>query len=136
MTSREEDRPRAERPEDLGSFFIERANASDVDGLLALYERDAVLVSASGEVMRGIGAIRQALEAMVAGMAAHGTIVTGSPSPAVRRGDLALTSTRFSASSISADGQQSTRSGITVEVARLQSNGTWLVAIDQPNIVG
>ena len=98
MTTPKDDRPRAMRPEDLGSFFIDRANAGDVDGLVALYERDAVLVRASGEVARGIDSIRQALEAMVAGMAAQGTIVTGAPSPAVRRGDLALTSTRFSAS--------------------------------------
>ena len=33
----------AARPEDLSRLFVERANAGDVDGLVALYEPDAVL---------------------------------------------------------------------------------------------
>jgi hypothetical protein len=36
-------REQAREPEDLSDFFIERANAGDVEGLVALYEPDAVL---------------------------------------------------------------------------------------------
>ncbi len=43
--------------------------------------------------------------------------------PALRRGDLALTSTRFSG-------------GATAEIARRQSDGTWLWVADQPNVTG
>jgi hypothetical protein len=32
----------AVQPDDLARFFVERANAGDVDGLVALYEPDAV----------------------------------------------------------------------------------------------
>ena len=32
-------------PEDLGRYFLDRANAGDVDGLVALYEPGAVLAS-------------------------------------------------------------------------------------------
>jgi hypothetical protein len=33
----------AAQPEDLSRFFLERANAGDVEGLVALYQPDAVL---------------------------------------------------------------------------------------------
>src|ERR1700728_1444070 len=39
----EQERERAVRPEDLGRFFVDRANAGDLEGLVALYEPDAVL---------------------------------------------------------------------------------------------
>ena len=48
MTTNSEPVP-ALRPEDLGTFFLERANAGDVEGLVALYEPEAVLaVSSAG----------------------------------------------------------------------------------------
>jgi len=46
----------------------------------------------------------------------------GPQRPALRNGDLALTSTRIPA-------------GATTEVARRQPDGTWLWTIDQPNIL-
>jgi hypothetical protein len=48
----------ATRPEDLGRFFIERGNAGDVEGLVALYEPDAVLVFLRGQLTTGTEAIR------------------------------------------------------------------------------
>jgi hypothetical protein len=47
---------------------------------------------------------------------------TGQVQPALRRGDLALTSTRFPG-------------GATAEIARRQSDGSWLWAADQPRVV-
>ena len=44
-------RERARRPEDLGRFFVARANPGDVEGLVAVYEPDAVLVLPTGEVV-------------------------------------------------------------------------------------
>ena len=38
-----EDRAPTVEPEDLERFFVERVNAGDVEGLVALYELDAVL---------------------------------------------------------------------------------------------
>lgn len=128
------DYAQATEPEHLGRFFIERANAGDVGGLLTLYEADAVLAAASGEVARGADAIRQVLEKMVAEMAAHGMTFSGEPSPALRRGGLALTSTRFSVNFVGSDGQPATRGGVTAEVARRQTDSTWRFAIDQPDI--
>ena len=40
--------PSAQQPNDLEKYFVERANAGDVDGLVALYEPQAMLVSGDG----------------------------------------------------------------------------------------
>lgn len=114
------ERPRAAQPEDLGRFFIERTNAGDVDGLVALYEPGAVLAFPPGQVTTGSQAIRQVFEQMVAGKPTFG----GEPQPTLRNGDLALTSMRLPGG------------GVTVEMARRQPDGTWLWVIDQPNVLG
>lgn len=113
-------RERAGQPEDLSRFFVERANAGDVEGLVALYEADAVLAFPSGQVTTGAQAIRQAYEQMLAD---RPQFAPGDQRPALRNGDLALTSTR-------------TATGATVEVARHQPDGTWLWIIDHPSILG
>jgi ketosteroid isomerase-like protein len=109
------------QPEDLSRFIVERLNAGDVDGLVALYEPDAVLAVGRGHVASGAGEIRTAHQQIVAG---RPTVEPGVQQAALRRGDLALTSSRL------ADGT------ITAEVARRQPDGTWLWMLDQPNING
>jgi len=108
------------RPEDLSRLFVERANDGDVDGLVALYEPDAVLAFPPGQTSVGIRAIRQAYEGLVA---ERPTFTAGEQLPTLRVGNLALTSTRL------VDG------GVTVEAARRQPDGTWLWVIDQPNVL-
>jgi len=108
-----DDRERAVEPEDLGRLFLERANARDIEGVVALYEPDAVLPSAGGDVVTGSEAIRGVYEALLTDPPQF----TGDVRPALRRGDLALTSTRFSG-------------GATAEIARRQSDGTWLWVAD------
>jgi len=114
-----DDRERAAEPEDLGRLFLERANARDVDGVAALYEQDAVVASAGGDLVKGAEAIRGMYEALLADPPQF----AGDVRPALRRGDLALTSTRF-------------RGGATAEIARRQSDATWLWVADQPNVTG
>jgi ketosteroid isomerase-like protein len=115
------ERERAARPEDLSRLFVERANAGDVDGLVALYEPDALLAFPPGQVTAGSQAIRQAYQRLLAD---RPTFTAGDQQPALRHGDLALTSTRL------------VGGGATVEVARRQPDGTWLWVIDQPNVLG
>ena len=68
----------------------------------------------------GSGEIRQAYERLLADRPAF---TPGKPRPTLRVADLALTST------VLADGT------VTAEVARLQDDGTWLWAIDQPSVL-
>ncbi|MFF3669516.1 YybH family protein [Microtetraspora malaysiensis] len=120
MTS-DDVRERAVQPEDLSRFIVERLNAGDVEGLVALYEPDAVLALPNGQVATGREEIRQAYRHLVADKP---TFTPGQQLPTLRNGDLALTSVRLP------DG------GATVEVARRQDDGTWLWVIDQPSLLG
>jgi ketosteroid isomerase-like protein len=106
-------------PEDLARFFVARANAGDVEGLVALYEPDAVLAGPGGLTLVGAEAIRGFYAALLAD---RPRFEPGKQRPALRSGDLALTSSRL------ADGT------VTAEVAHRQPDGTWLWAVDQPAI--
>jgi ketosteroid isomerase-like protein len=108
----------AREPEDLGRFFVRRANEADLEGLMALYEPGAVMATGPGQAVTGTAAIRQELARFLDGTPA----LSGESQPAVRSGDLALTSTTF-------------EGGATAEVARRQQDGTWLWAVDQPRIL-
>jgi ketosteroid isomerase-like protein len=110
---------RALRPEDLDRLFLERASAGDVDGVVDLYEPQAVLVFPPGRPAVGTQAIREVYTDLLAGRPSF----AGEIRPAIRNGDIALTST--------------VRAGnATVEVARRQPDGTWLWLIDQPSVLG
>jgi ketosteroid isomerase-like protein len=115
------DRERAAQPEELSRLILERLNAGDVDGLVALYEPDAVLALPDDQVATGAEEIRKAYERVVTG---RPTFAPGTQQPTLRCGDLALTSSR------SANGV------VTVEVARRQPDGMWLWVLDQPDVVG
>ncbi|GAA4982673.1 YybH family protein [Actinopolymorpha pittospori] len=83
---------RAGRPGDLSRFVVERLNAGDVDGLVALYEPDAVLALPNGLIATGSSEIRKAYEHLVADKP---TFAPGQQLTTLRTGDLALTSTRL-----------------------------------------
>jgi ketosteroid isomerase-like protein len=57
---------RARRPEDLDRLFLERANAGDVDGVVALYEPQAVLAFPPGQLAIGTAAIRDVYAGLLA----------------------------------------------------------------------
>lgn len=118
MTSADGRQP-AREPNDLGRYFVERVNAGDVDGLVALYEPDAVLEFPPGTVAVGHEQIRRVYAEL---LASGPRLEPGVQAPALAQGDLALTSTRL------------TTGGVTAEIARRQADGTWLWAVDQPSV--
>jgi ketosteroid isomerase-like protein len=110
----------ATEPNDLGRYFVERANAGDVDGLVALYERNALLAFPAGELATGHAEIREVYARFVA---SRPVLSAGRQRPALVSGDLALTSTEL------------TTGAVTVEIAHRQPDGSWLWAVDQPAFV-
>lgn len=114
-------RERASRPEDLGLLLLQRLNAGDVDGLVALYEPDAMLAFPPGEVTVGSDDIRDVYTELLAD---RPHFEAGKPQPALINGNLAITSTHLP------------NGDVTVEVARRQPDGSWLWVIDQPSLLG
>ena len=109
----------ARDPQDLERLLVSRQRAGDVEGMLALFEPNAVIDSGEGQLTMG----RDAIRALYAELVATGRkFEYGEQRPAIISGDLALTSTRLP------DGS------VTSEVARRQSDGTWLWVIDKYSV--
>jgi len=96
--------------------LIERQRAGDLEGMIALYEENAVLDAGSGTLAVGRAAIRKIFEADLKAGKKYQKGVQREP---VISGDLALTSTELP------DGT------LTAEVAKKQKDGSWLWVIDR-----
>jgi len=109
-------RNRAFDPNDLEKLFVSRANARDIDGLVSLYEQDAVVRSGDGRLLVGMDDLARFFTGYLA------TRPALSPSDqlaALSSGDLALTASRH-------DGGE-----VSVEIARRQPDGSWLWVVDR-----
>lgn len=111
---------KARQPEDLTRLFVEHASAGDAAGIASLYETDAVMAYPPGSQTTGRGAIRALWEKVLANAP---RFEPESPLPTLVSGDIALTAT------VARDG-----TGVRVQVARRQPDGTWLRVLDQPEL--
>ena len=109
----------ARDPQELEQLLIARARVGDVDGMVALFEPNAVLAIGGSKVACGTVEIRKFYSDLLAsGFVFH----AGEQYPAILKGELALTSSRYPNGTFSS------------EVARRQEDGTWLWIIDYPTI--
>jgi hypothetical protein len=109
----------ARDPQDLERMLIARQWAGDVEGMVALFEPQAVIDAGEGKLVRGHDAIRAFFtEAVASGR----KFQLGEQRAALLTEDLALTSTRLP------DGS------VTSEVAHRQPDGTWLWTIDRYSV--
>lgn len=108
----------AHDPEDLARLFNERANAGDVEGLVALYETDAV-VAVGAVVATGHDEIRRFYTDLLARKSDFPSVEA---LPALRSGEIAMTFARLPNGTLS------------VETARRQEGGGWLWVVDQLKI--
>ncbi len=106
----------AREPNDLEKLFVERANAGDLDGLVALYESNAIVAAGDGEVAIGLDQIRRFLARFLADRPRFEPSIQAE---ALCAGGLALTSSRLS------------NGDVTAEIARQQPDGSWLWVVDQ-----
>jgi uncharacterized protein (TIGR02246 family) len=117
----------ATEPEQIHRLFERAFNADDLEGLLELYEPDAVLVPQPGVVVEGIDGIRDALRWL---LDRNGRIAVESEL-VLRVGDLAYLSNRWSLTSgTMPDGSAADLGATTAEVARRQADGSWRYVID------
>ena len=111
-------------PDEMAGTFIERFNAHDGDGLLALYAPEAVFTFDGVTFARGLDEIKAALAGVLASsMTLRGKYV-GAPLVA---GDVAMCSLRWEM--LNAEGWID-QDGISTEVLKRGSDGLWRFAID------
>ena len=117
----------ATTPEEIHGIFTELLEAGDLDGLLTLYDPDAVLVAGPDHLATGHAQIREGLAPFVAMQAkiAFGTQTV------IYAGDVALVHAHWSGTGTTPEGQIES-GGVTSEVTRRQPDGTWKYLIDDP----
>jgi uncharacterized protein (TIGR02246 family) len=108
-------------PKELHQLFVKHFNAKDVEGLLGLYEDDAVLVASPGEPVQGKDAIEGFL-------AMGGTVEFLAESEPVVNGQIALTHGRWRM--VVEDGEP--MEAETAEISRLDADGKWRYVVDNP----
>jgi uncharacterized protein (TIGR02246 family) len=115
-------------PLEIHAAFQKAFNAGDLDGLAALYEKDAVLVADAARTVIGHSAIREAYQGYLA-MKPRMTLETVA---AFESDGLALLHGRWSLTGTGPDGVEIQMTGRNSEVVRRQPDGTWLFNIDNP----
>jgi uncharacterized protein (TIGR02246 family) len=118
----------AQTLEEYYESWIDAFNRGDVEALGGLYHADAVLMPEPGHAARGLAEVKEAMSAF---LAMKGTIdlkktgVTEGPSTAIVYGDWTLRATGD-------DGSPISLSGKSTDVLAKQSDGSWLMILDDP----
>jgi uncharacterized protein (TIGR02246 family) len=120
---------RADTPLQLMTLFAVRLSGGDADGLLALYEPDAVFEPQFGVVLRGVDEIRPALTELAALRPRIDYV--GEPDVVIVD-DIAVVSNTWAMTAQLPDGSVQRQGGVSADVLRRQKDGSWLVLIDQP----
>ena len=116
------------RPEDIYPALSEAYNAGDFEALVSLYDPKAVFVIKPGRVTDGPAELHSAMQRLVA---LRGRM-TVNPRTFVRSDDLVLVLGTFTLSGRRADGRAFERTSRFADVLRRQSDGRWLLAVDNP----
>jgi uncharacterized protein (TIGR02246 family) len=102
--------------------------AGDIDGILATYEANAVLVGQPGKSVMGTPALREAFNQFLA----LNPKITVTNHDIIQADDIALHSYTWKMSGKAPDGKPMEQGGLSVVVLRKQPDGRWLMVIDNP----
>jgi uncharacterized protein (TIGR02246 family) len=123
-----ESETRASSPQGIIERFERHLGNRDVEGLLRLYEPEAAFAAEPGTVVRGQSAIREALTRLVA----LEPTITGEIQKVVEADGTALLTNRWKLEGTAPDGAPIKMRGVSADVMRRQSDGSWRVLIDDP----
>jgi uncharacterized protein (TIGR02246 family) len=114
-------------PEQIHRSFEEAFNRHDLDGLCALYEPEAVLVT---RPVHGLAAIRE----LYRGVFATRPSIVLHTLAANRMGELAMLHGKWLSTGTRSDGTEIRREGRNTETVRRHPDGRWLFVIDNPSV--
>ncbi len=115
-------------PLDLAENFMEAMNRGDLNAVLSYYEQDAILIAQPGKISKGRDEISTALEEFIA----LKPKLKSDSNKIISMGNLALFCSKWTLIGTSPDGKHIEIQGTSSDVFRQQSDGRWLVAIDNP----
>ena len=122
-------RPTATSPEHLMELFADRAAEGDLDGLIKLYEPDAIFEPQFGATVVGHEQLRQALPEFL--QLQPQITYTAEPDVVIVE-DIALVTNFWTMVGTALDGSIIGESGTSADVCRRRIDGSWGVLIDQP----
>lgn len=115
-------------PVDTVSQLIKSVNQGNLEAAVACYETDAILIVQPGQMATGKKAIREAF----AGFIAMKLTITTETHKIIQTGDIALFTSKWTATGTAPDGSPVKMGGMSSDVLRRQTDGRWLIAIDNP----
>ena len=119
------------KPDYVHTEFARAFAARDLEALVNLYEEDAKFVNMDGTEVQGKPGIRVALQGFLTAAGSDG-VMTMETNYVSECGDLAMLSNTWVLKATGPDGKPLEMTGKTVEVARKQADGGWLMVIDNP----
>ncbi|WP_120498184.1 SgcJ/EcaC family oxidoreductase [Kiloniella sp. EL199] len=102
--------------------------AGDIEGVLATFEPNGVLVGEPGMIAKGTPALRETFKQFIA-INPKITIINHD---VIQADDIAIHSSTWKMSGLAPDGSLIEQSGFSVVVLRKQPDGRWLMVIDNP----
>jgi ketosteroid isomerase-like protein len=118
----------AKTPSEAVALADEAFNRGDIEGMLAFYEDQAILLFEPGRSVRGRIALRSVFE----GLLPLRPIAKHDATHVIESGDIALWTSKWSVSGISPDGTPIHRTGCNSVVFRRGVDGGWRVAVENP----
>jgi uncharacterized protein (TIGR02246 family) len=115
-------------PEDLLKSQVEEFNKGNISFLLTLYEKDACFASRPGQVVKGLENIRTSMQSFID----IGVKLEAKVKRIFQTNNLALLITEWSINGTEPDGEPINLTGRGTVVLRRQSDGTWLMVIENP----
>jgi ketosteroid isomerase-like protein len=115
-------------PEDMLNSQVEEFNRGNIGFLMMLYEKDAYFASKPGQVVKDLESIRQAFQSLID----MGGKLEAKPKRVLLASDLALLITEWSINGNEPNGKPINLTGRGTVVLRRQSDGTWLMVIENP----
>lgn len=119
---------RIENPSDYDRIFQDAFNAGDLEGLVSLYEPDAIFISAPGQVAAGADSLRAAFAGFLATKPSFELKMTSFH----QVGDIALECSDWKLDGNDPDGNPVALGGRCSGILRRQGDGRWLFVIDNP----
>lgn len=115
-------------PKHLNEKYNELFRAGDLHGLASMYEADAILCPAPGQIVKGRAEISKRLSTL---LTLNGSLTTFEQSCVVFE-NLALLHARWSFAGETSDGRPVEMGGISSKLARLGVDGAWRYVLDMP----
>ncbi|HET6730337.1 MAG TPA: nuclear transport factor 2 family protein [Nitrososphaeraceae archaeon] len=115
-------------PEDLLNLQVEEFNKGNIDFLMTLYENEACFASKPGQVVKDLESIRQTLKDFID----KGSKLEAKVKRVLQASGLALITTEWSMNGAESDVKPINLTGRGTVVLRRQSDGSWLMVIENP----